>query len=153
MMDSIFLDPLYQQDCADISANCFRMQAAGRQQMQQQQVASNAGMAADNAEAFRQQQAIRQGVTNYRSQVTSSVAAHRSAAVHHSAQQFALHMADQAVYANPLNGHRVQMSNQFQHAWASTTGNMNEYILTDSPSYDPNGQAGPSQWTQMQQER
>jgi hypothetical protein len=76
----------------------------------------------------------------------------RAAALDHSSQQFALHMGDQAIYSDPSTGQKVQMSNQYGHAWASTTGNTNEYILTDSPSYNPNGQAGSGSWTQMKQE-
>ena len=88
----------------------------------------------------------------YRSQVMSNVAANRSAALDHSSQQFALYMGDQAIYKDPSTGQRVQMSSGYDHVWASTTGNGNQYILTDSPSYNPNGNAGSAGWTQMQME-
>jgi hypothetical protein len=107
-------------------------------------------MQQDNANAAAQQQAIRDDTANYRSKVMSSVAANRSAALDHSSQQFALYMGDQAIYKDPSTGEKVQMSSQYGHVWASTTGNTNDYILTDSPSYNPNGQAGSAGWTQME---
>ena len=107
-------------------------------------------MAQDNANAAAQQAAIRSDTANYRSNVISSVARNRSAALDHSSQQFALYMGDQAIYKDPSTGQRVQMSSGYDHVWASTTGNTSDYIMTDSASYDPNGHAGSAGWTQMQ---
>jgi hypothetical protein len=107
-------------------------------------------MQQDNANAARQQQAIRTNSANYANQVHSAVAANRSAALDHSSQQFSLYMGDQAIYKDPSTGQNVQMSSQYGHVWASTTGNTNDYIMTDSPSYDPNGKVGSSGWTEMQ---
>lgn len=109
-------------------------------------------MAQDNANAAAQQAAIRTDTANYRSRVMSSVAHNRSAALDHSSQQFALYMGDQAIYKDPSTGEHVQMSSGYDHVWASTTGNTSDYVLTDSPSYDPNGHLGSSGWTQMQVE-
>ena len=109
-------------------------------------------MAQDNANAAAQQQAIRSNSANYANQVHSAVAANRAASLDHSSQQFALYMGDQAIYKDPSTGQRVQMSSGSDHVWASTTGNTNDYILTDSASYDPNGHAGSAAWTQMQVE-
>jgi len=65
---------------------------------------------------------------------------------------FALHMGDQAIYSDTSTGQRVQMSKQYSYAWASTTGNSNDYILTDSPPFNPNGLVGSGSWTQMRPE-
>lgn len=146
MLDSVEVSPRYEEACAEESGNMQRIQTITKQRLNQ----IYANMAADNANAARQQQAIRQGVQNYAAQVHSSVAAHRSAALENSSQQFALHMGDQGIYKDPSTGQNVQLSNQYSHAWASTTGNTNEYILTDSPSFNPNGQVGSGSWTQMQ---
>lgn len=108
-------------------------------------------MQQDNANALAQQQAIHTDVANYANKVHSAVAANRSAALDHSSQQFALYMGDQAVYKDPSTGQRVQMSSQYSHVWASTTGNTSDYVMTDSPSFDPNGKMGSSGWTQMQE--
>jgi hypothetical protein len=110
-------------------------------------------MAQDNANAAAQQAAIRNNTANYRSKVMSTVANNRSAALDHSSQQFALYMGDQAIYKDPSTGQRVQMSSGYDHVWASSTGNTDDYILTNSSSYDPNGRAGSSGWTQMQLEQ
>jgi hypothetical protein len=107
-------------------------------------------MAQDNSNAAAQQAAIRNKTANYRNSVISSVARSRSAALDHSSQQFALYMGDQAIYKDPSTGERVQMSGGYDHVWASSTGNTNDYILTDSASYDPNGRVGSSGWSQMQ---
>lgn len=123
----------------------------GRERQQGKAIYAN--IAADNANAARQQAAIRAGAQQYSYDVHNSVAANRSAAFEHSNQQFALSMNDQAIYKDPSTGERVQMSNQYSHAWASTTGNTNEYILTDSPSFNPNGQVGSGSWKQLQPER
>jgi hypothetical protein len=147
MLDSVNVSPLYQQVEAEYNADMARIQQLTKQKLNQ--IASN--MAADNAYAARQQQAIRQGVQSYANQVHSNVAANRSAALEHSSQQFAMHMGDQAIYHDPSTGQNVQLSNQYSHAWASTTGNTNEYILSDSPSFNPNGQVGSATWTPMQQ--
>jgi hypothetical protein len=109
-------------------------------------------MAQDNANAAAQQAAIRSDTANYRSNVMSSVARNRSAALDHSSQQFALYMGDQAIYKDPSTGQRVQMSSGYDHVWASSTGSTNDYIMTDSASYDPNGRVGSSGWSQMQME-
>ena len=110
-------------------------------------------MAQDNVNASAQQAAIRANTANYRSSVMSSVAHNRSAALDHSSQQFALYMGDQAIYKDPATGQRVQLSSGYDHVWASASGNTNDYILTDSASYDPNGRVGNSGWKQMQIER
>jgi hypothetical protein len=149
MFDSVNITPEWQQYAATYQA--------ARMQIYQGMLGSIANsqmaMAQDNARAAANQQSIRQGAQQDRAQVLSSVASDRAAALDHSAQQFSMHMGDQAIYKDPATGQRVQMSSQYDHAWASATGNTNEYILTDSPSYNPNGQAGSGSWTQMQQER
>ena len=148
MLSSIWVNPEYEQNCLQISANVQSIKLQTKQRLNQ--IAQQ--MAMDNANAARQQAAIRQDVQNYRSQVYSSVAAHRSAALEHSSQQFSLYMGDQALYKDP-NGGTVQLPSGSTHAWASQTGNTNEYILTDSASYNPNGHAGSAGWTAMQEIR
>jgi hypothetical protein len=148
MLDSIQIDPQWTSYIAQ-----FVEQLAQIRQRAMNQVAQiYANMAADNANAAAQQQQIRNGVNDYRNKVYSNVANDRAAALDHSSQQFALHMGDQAIYTDPSTGQHVQMSNQYGHAWASTTGNTNEYILTDSSSFNPNGQVGSGSWAQMQPE-
>jgi hypothetical protein len=92
-------------------------------------------MAQDNANAAAQQQAIRTDTANYANKVHSAVAANRSAALDHSFQQFALYMGYQAIYKDPSTGLRIQMSSGYGHVWSS--GNSNEYIMTDSPPSTP----------------
>ena len=108
-----------------------------------------AEVAADNARTAANIQNIRAGVQQYRNQVFKNVAANRSAALEHSSQQFALYMGDQAQYRDS-SGRNVILPSGSSHVWASTTGNTNEYILTDSASYNPNGQAGSASWNEMQ---
>lgn len=148
MLDSIQINPQWTAYLAQYVQAIVQIKQRAMNQVAQ----IYANMAADNAHAAQQQAAIRNDVQNHANQVHSNVAANRAAALDHSSQQFALHMGDQAIYSDPTTGQSVQMSNQYSHAWASTTGNTNEYILTDSPSYNPNGQAGSAGWTQMTQQ-
>jgi hypothetical protein len=149
MLDSVQITPQWTSFCADYVAKLVQI----RQQAMSQVSQIYASMAQDNARAAAQQQAIRNGAQQHANDVYSHVANDRAAALDNSSQQFSMHMGDQAIYKDPSTGQRVQMSNQYNHAWASTTGNTNEYILTDSPSFNPNGQAGSGSWTQMQQEQ
>ena len=123
--------------------------AAIKQQTKQRLNQIAAQMQMDNLNAARQQAAIRQDAQNYANHVYSSVAANRSAALEHSSQQFSLYMGDQAQYHDPTTGGIVQVPSGSNHVWASQTGNTSEYILTDSPSFNPNGQVGSAGWTQM----
>ena len=51
------------------------------------------------------------------------------------AQGFGQYMRGVETYRNPSTGETVELSNQYGHAWASGNG---EYILSDSPNFDPN---------------
>lgn len=144
MLESISINPEYERNTLQVASNIQSIKLQTKQRLNQ--IAQQ--MALDNANAARQQAAIRQDAQNYASHVYSSVAAHRSAALEHSSQQFSLYMGDQALYKDP-NGGTVQLPSGSTHAWASQTGNTNEYILTDSASYNPNGHAGSATWTQM----
>ena len=112
------------------------------------QIAAN--MAADNARTAQRIAQIHQDTANYAANVRANVAANRATAMDHSAQQFSLYMGDRTEYSNPATGEHVQLPSQYGHAWASSTGNTNDYIVTDSPSFNPNGNVGSSQWTEMQ---
>ena len=147
MLDSVQTNPEWALYLAQYVQGIVQIKQRAMNQVAQ--IYSN--MAADNAKAAQDQARIRQGTQNYANQVHASVAANRAAALDHSSQQFALHMGDQAIYSDPNTGQSVQMSNQYGHAWASSTGDANEYILSDSPSFNPNGQVGSGSWTQMTQ--
>jgi hypothetical protein len=49
-------------------------------------------------------------------------------------------------YRNPSTGETVELSSQYGHAWA----NGNEYILTDSASFNPNIALRSGNWTEME---
>jgi hypothetical protein len=51
-----------------------------------------------------------------------------------SAEQFSQYIRGVETYRNPHTGETVELSNQYGHAWIN---NSNEYILTDSPGFDP----------------
>jgi hypothetical protein len=138
MLDTVQVNPEFEQVMAKVGANSRSI----RDQMM-----------ADNARAAMQQAQIRQDVNNYARNVISSVNAHRAAAFEHSNQQFSLYMGDQAQYHDPATGGTVQLPSGYNHVWSSQTGNTSEYILSDSASYNPNGQVGNSSWTEMQMVR
>jgi hypothetical protein len=62
-------------------------------------------------------------------------------------QQFSQYLRDVETYRDPNSGERVELSNQYGHAWSNGAG---EYILSDSPNFNPNAHVNGS-WTQMQQ--
>ena len=62
-------------------------------------------------------------------------------------QQFSQYLRDVETYRNPDTGERVELSNQYGHAWTNGSG---EYILSDSPNFNPDQHLNGS-WTQMQQ--
>jgi hypothetical protein len=49
-------------------------------------------------------------------------------------------------YRNPTTGEVVQLDNQYGHAWASGNG---EYVLSDSPGFNPNATLRVN-WTELQ---
>jgi hypothetical protein len=49
-------------------------------------------------------------------------------------------------YRNPTTGEVVQLDNQYGHAWASGNG---EYVLSDSPGFNPNSDLR-GNWTELQ---
>jgi hypothetical protein len=51
-----------------------------------------------------------------------------------------------AEYYNPAEGTRVELPNGYKHAWVSGNG---EYLLTDSPGYNPNTESGKT-WQELE---
>ena len=145
MAGSIQIDPDYQAESMQVSANIMHIHQVTKQRLAQIQ----SEIQADNARTAANIANIQAGAQQYRSQVMSNVAANRSAALEHSSQQFSLYMGDQAQYRDS-SGRNVILPSGADHVWASSTGNTNEYILTDSASYNPNGQVGSGSWSQMQ---
>jgi hypothetical protein len=147
MLGTIRVDPNWQKYA--------EQDAIQVQQIMQQAYARVANihnqMMQDNLQTQRKIAAIRQGTADYARKVYANVASDRAAALDHSSQQFSLYMGDQAIYKNPATGERVQMSSAYGHAWANSGSN--DYVLTDSASYDPNGKVGSGGWTELQQER
>jgi hypothetical protein len=59
--------------------------------------------------------------------------------------------ADQGIrgvqtFRNPATGATMELSNQYDHAWLNGS---NEYIMSDDPNFNPNGQLSGS-WNQLQ---
>ena len=61
-------------------------------------------------------------------------------------QQFSQYIRDVETYRDPNSGDRVELSNQYGHAWSNGAG---EYILSDSPNFNPNAHLN-GNWTEMQ---
>jgi hypothetical protein len=62
-------------------------------------------------------------------------------------QRFSQYIRDVETFRDPNSGTSVELSNQYGHAWSNGAG---EYILSDSPSFNPNAHVN-GNWTQMQQ--
>jgi hypothetical protein len=147
MLMSIQFNPEWQQALAQATVSV--AQTIQQTKAKLDQIYAN--MAEDNARTAQRIAQIRADSQSYAANVRSNVAANRAAALDHSSQQFSLYMGDQAEYSDPATGQHVNLPSQYGHAWASSTGSTNEYILSDSPSYNPNGNAGGGSWTEMQQ--
>ena len=64
----------------------------------------------------------------------------------HSMQGWSQYMRGVQTYRNPNTGETVELSNRYEHAWA---GPDNQYVVTDSTTYNPNtSQQG--NWTRME---
>ena len=63
-----------------------------------------------------------------------------------SAEQFSQAIRGVETYRNPGSGETIELDNQYGHAWVNNSG---EYILTDSPGFDPNV-ALKGNWTALQ---
>jgi hypothetical protein len=50
------------------------------------------------------------------------------------------------MFRDPSTGRRVELSNQFDHAWLNGD---NQYVMSDDPNFNPNGQMTGS-WSQLQ---
>jgi len=62
-------------------------------------------------------------------------------------QQFSQYIRDVETYQDPNTGERVELSNQYGHAWSNGNG---EYILSESPNFNPNAHLN-GNWSQMEQ--
>ena len=61
-------------------------------------------------------------------------------------QQFSQVLRGVETYRDPASGERVELSNQYGHAWSNGAG---EYILSESPNFNPNAHLK-GNWTEMQ---
>jgi len=100
------------------------MQQKSQQISQQSNANATAGrsMAQDNADAFAKQQAIRQGVQNYSSQVHNNVYQNQQAANSQVTGAYAAHMGDYNVYTNNSTGQQYQLSNQYNNTYVNSQG-------------------------------
>ena len=55
-------------------------------------------------------------------------------------------LRDVQTFRDPTTGRKVELSNQYGHAWLNGA---NEYVLSDDPNFNPNGQLSGS-WNQLQ---
>jgi hypothetical protein len=96
------------------------------QQISQQgnaNLAAGRSMAQDNADAFAKQQAIRQGVQDYSSQVHNNVYQNQQSANSQVTGAYAAHMGDYNVYTNNATGQQTQLSNQYNNTYVNSQGN------------------------------
>ena len=63
-----------------------------------------------------------------------------------SAAQLSQYVRGVETYRNPRTGETIELDNQYGHAWVNNSG---EYILSDSPGFDPNV-TFKSDWTALQ---
>jgi len=111
------------------------------------QVQTNVAAIQQKGEADRQQIRQQSAEDIRRIQNETYQSQQRAQDVQH--QQFSQYIRDVETYRDPNSGERVELSNQYGHAWSNGAG---EYILSDSPSFNPNAHVNGS-WTEMQHVR
>lgn len=103
------------------------------------QVQQNIAAIAQKGEADRAR--IRRQSAEDTRRIQDEVYWNRQQAQDASNRQFDRYTRGVETYRDPGTGDRVELSNQYGHAWSNGAG---EYILSDSPSFDPNqGGAAP----------
>ncbi len=108
------------------------------------QVQANIAAIRQKGEADRQK--IRQQSAEDIHRIQNETFQHQQHAQDVQHQQFSQYIRDVETYRDPNSGERVELSNQYGHAWSNGTG---EYILSDSPNFNPNAHLNGS-WTEMQ---
>jgi hypothetical protein len=101
-----------------------------------------------NAEA--QKEAIQDKVIadlqRYAAQTIMDVTANQFQGSMNSAHAFDQNIRGVQTFRNPSTGGTMELSNLYDHAWLNSS---NEYIMSDDPNFNPNGQLQGS-WNQLQ---
>ena len=71
----------------------------------------------------------------------------RQASQDRTAHQFSQVIRGVETYRNPSTGETFELSNQYEHAWMN---GRNEYLLSDSPNFNPNVDLRDGNWTAME---
>jgi len=101
-----------------------------------------------NAEAQKeaaQDQAIA-NLQRYAAQSIMEVTANQFQGSMNSARAFDQNIRGVQTFRNPSTGGTMELSNLYDHAWLNSS---NEYIMSDDPNFDPNGQLQ-GNWNQLQ---
>jgi hypothetical protein len=64
----------------------------------------------------------------------------------HSMEGWSQYMRGVQTFRNPATGETVELSNQYDHAWAGPDGT---YLVTDSPNFNPNSSLD-GHWTSLE---
>jgi hypothetical protein len=94
-----------------------------------------ANMQATDAQGARDRSAIISRSNREISDIINRTYENRQRAQDASAEQFSQYIRGVETYRNPSTGETVDLSNQYGHAWVNGS---NEYILSDSPGFNPN---------------
>ena len=101
-----------------------------------------------NAEAQKEaiQDKIVADLQRYAAQTIMDVTANQFQGSMNSAHAFDQNIRGVQTFRNPATGGTMELSNLYDHAWLNSS---NEYIMSDDPNFNPNGQLQGS-WNQLQ---
>ncbi len=106
-----------------------------------------AQMNAENGAAAAQRSAIIADAGRQIGEMTARGYAQRSRMEDSSAKQFDQYIRGVQTYRNPATGETVELSNEYGRAWAN---GRNEYILSDSATFNPNVALHSGSWTELE---
>jgi hypothetical protein len=104
-------------------------------------------IAAINQKGARDRQEIQRKSQEDVARIRNAGVQHQQQVQEQQHQQFSQYIRDVETYRDPNSGERVELSNQYGHAWSNGAG---EYVLSESPGFDPNAHLN-GNWTRMQQ--
>jgi hypothetical protein len=128
MRSTVRVDPNWQARIQGVQNNISAAQIKGAADRSKIIAKSNADISNIITQGYNQRQATMDRISEDRSQTMRGV----------------------ETFRNPSTGDSFELPSQYQHAWINQ---QNEYILSDSPNFDPNQALKSGNWTELQRAR
>jgi hypothetical protein len=134
-----------KQRLYELVLSTMRVEPEWQQRIQQVQ----GNIQAANQKGIADRAAIQRKSAEDTARIRSETYAQKQEAQAQSHQQFSQYLRGVETYKDPNSGEKVELDSRYGHAWSNGNG---EYILSESPDFDPNQHTN-GNWTQLQQVR